>query len=148
VVVRTVAVRLLTGEEIRAQEVVLSAGTYASPALLLRSGIGPAAALRQLGIPVAVDLPGVGQNLFDHPAVSVDLRYDRPVKPVPEFQVTFRRPIRICRRSCLPSGQPRLPSRQDGLRCQAAKDLPGLRDGVLDDVAGGSDVMDEPEIQK
>jgi len=84
---RAVGVRVLSGEEVHAQEVVLSAGTYASPALLMRSGIGPAAALRELDIPVVADLPGVGQNLIDHPAVSVDLRYDRPVNPVPVFQV-------------------------------------------------------------
>ncbi|HEY6811158.1 MAG TPA: GMC oxidoreductase [Propionibacteriaceae bacterium] len=89
---RAVGVRLLSGEEIRAQEVVLSAGTYASPALLMRSGIGPSAALRELGIPVAADIPGVGHNLIDHPAVSIDLLYDGPVEPVPVFQVcaTFR----------------------------------------------------------
>ena len=38
---RAVGVRLLSGEEVRAEEVVLSGGTYASPALLMRSGIGP-----------------------------------------------------------------------------------------------------------
>jgi choline dehydrogenase len=84
---RAVGVRLLSDEEIHAQEVVLSAGTYASPALLLRSGIGPSAALRELDIPVVADLSGVGQNLIDHPAVSIDLRYDKPVGPVPVFQV-------------------------------------------------------------
>jgi choline dehydrogenase len=47
--------------------VVLAAGTYGSPAILLRSGIGPWAALRTLAIPVVMDLPGVGQNLSDHP---------------------------------------------------------------------------------
>ena len=84
---RVTGVRLLSGEEIRASEVVLSAGAYASPALLMRSGIGPAAALRTLGIPVVADLPGVGQNLIDHPAVSVDLLYDKPVAAMPVFQV-------------------------------------------------------------
>jgi choline dehydrogenase-like flavoprotein len=84
---RAVGVRLLSGEEIWASEVVVSAGAYASPALLMRSGIGPAAALRALGIPVVADLSGVGQNLIDHPAVSVDLLYDKPVEPVPVFQV-------------------------------------------------------------
>jgi len=47
-------------------EVVLSAGAIESPALLLRSGIGPAEDLRALGIDVAADLPGVGENLHDH----------------------------------------------------------------------------------
>ena len=47
-------------------EVVVSAGAIESPALLLRSGIGPADDLRALGIDVAADLPGVGLNLHDH----------------------------------------------------------------------------------
>jgi choline dehydrogenase len=49
-----------------AAEVVVSAGAIESPALLLRSGIGPGAELRALGIEVAADLPGVGRNLHDH----------------------------------------------------------------------------------
>jgi 5-(hydroxymethyl)furfural/furfural oxidase len=56
-----------------ADEVILSAGTYASAAILLRSGIGPAAALRQLGIEVRTDLRGVGENLSNHAIVFVGL---------------------------------------------------------------------------
>jgi choline dehydrogenase len=84
---RAAGVHLLSGEEIRASEVVVSAGAYASPGLLMRSGIGPASVLRGLEIPVVIDLPGVGQNLIDHPAVSVDVLYDRAVQPMPVFQV-------------------------------------------------------------
>jgi choline dehydrogenase len=47
--------------------VVLCAGAYGSPAILLRSGIGPPAHLRELGIPVVAELPGVGEGLLDHP---------------------------------------------------------------------------------
>ena len=50
----------------RAQEVILSAGTYGSAAILLRSGIGPAADLSSLEIEVLVDSP-VGQYMQDHP---------------------------------------------------------------------------------
>ena len=50
---------------------MLSAGTLQTPAMLLRAGIGPAADLRGLGIEVRADLPGVGANLQDHPAVSM-----------------------------------------------------------------------------
>ncbi len=53
----------------RAAEVVLCAGALHSPALLLRSGIGSADELRQLGIRVIADLRGVGRNLQDHPMV-------------------------------------------------------------------------------
>lgn len=47
-------------------EVVLSAGAFESPAILMRSGIGAADALRALGITPVADLPGVGRNLHDH----------------------------------------------------------------------------------
>ena len=48
------------------REVILAGGTYASPAILLRSGIGEAAELARLGIASVADLPGVGRNLQDH----------------------------------------------------------------------------------
>jgi choline dehydrogenase len=54
-----------------AREVVLSGGAINSPQLLLLSGIGPADHLREVGVAVVHDLPGVGQNLQDHPLVPV-----------------------------------------------------------------------------
>jgi choline dehydrogenase len=65
-------VRLVDGTRIAADEIVVSAGTYGSPALLLRSGIGPVGELRALGVPVVADVPGVGRNLADHPGVEVE----------------------------------------------------------------------------
>jgi choline dehydrogenase len=65
-----VGVRTADGREVRGREVVLCAGAYGSPAVLLRSGIGPAADLRGLGIPVALDRPGVGAHLLDHPLLG------------------------------------------------------------------------------
>lgn len=48
------------------KEVIVSAGAFQSPHLLMVSGVGPAATLRKHSIPVVVDLPGVGQNMWDH----------------------------------------------------------------------------------
>lgn len=48
------------------KEVILSAGVFQSPQLLMVSGIGPAATLAAQGIPVLADRPGVGQNMWDH----------------------------------------------------------------------------------
>ena len=70
---RARGVRLLGGGEVEGDTIVLAAGAYGSPAILLRSGMGPANDLRSLGIDVVADLPGVGSNLIDHPAVSVDV---------------------------------------------------------------------------
>ena len=52
--------------------VVLCAGAYGTPMTLLRSGIGPAADLESLGIPVVVDLPGVGSTLQDQPVLRLE----------------------------------------------------------------------------
>ena len=52
-------------------EVIVSSGAIHSPAHLLRAGIGPAGHLRDLGIEVVANVPGVGQRLMDHPSISV-----------------------------------------------------------------------------
>jgi len=61
-------VRLADGAIILAGEIILSAGTYVSPAILMRSGIGPSDGAASLDIPVVSDLP-VGRRLQDHPMV-------------------------------------------------------------------------------
>ncbi|WP_201981965.1 GMC family oxidoreductase [Hymenobacter rubidus] len=73
------------------KEVVLSAGALQSPKLLLLSGIGPAAHLAEVGIPVQADLPGVGQNLQDHVQLPVIFRSlgDRPMTTVLTGNVLF-----------------------------------------------------------
>ena len=70
---RAVGVRVAGQEgavDLRADLVVVSAGTYGSPAVLLRSGIGPADDIRRLGKAVVSDVP-VGRNLHDHPGFEL-----------------------------------------------------------------------------
>ncbi|MGC7098806.1 GMC family oxidoreductase [Amycolatopsis lurida] len=64
-------------ERVFADQVVLAAGALASPAILLRSGVGPAEELAALGIDVVADLPGVGRNLHDHLLSPVIFATDR-----------------------------------------------------------------------
>lgn len=74
---RAVSLDIIAGGEtatVEAERVVSCAGAYGSPAVLLRSGVGPCDELAQLGIETAVDLPGVGQNLHDHPAFGLNYR--------------------------------------------------------------------------
>ncbi|RDV46768.1 oxidoreductase [Leifsonia sp. ku-ls] len=68
-------------QQLRADEVVLSAGALDSPRILLRSGIGPADELRAVGIEPVHDLPGVGRNLHDHLLSPVISTTERPVGP-------------------------------------------------------------------
>ncbi|KAL8727208.1 MAG: hypothetical protein Q9181_005793 [Wetmoreana brouardii] len=56
------------------KEVILSAGAFQSPHLLMVSGIGPAQTLSKYGIPIISDLPGVGQNLWDQPQFGASFR--------------------------------------------------------------------------
>ena len=59
---------------VNAGRTIVCAGAYDSPALLLRSGIGPAAHLQSIGVAVRHDLPGVGANLSDHFAARITHR--------------------------------------------------------------------------
>jgi choline dehydrogenase len=72
---RAVGVRaVVAGEvrEFRAELVVLSGGAYGSPEILLRSGLGAPDELRQAGVQASIDLPGVGGNLHDQPALQLE----------------------------------------------------------------------------
>jgi 5-(hydroxymethyl)furfural/furfural oxidase len=60
-------------KEFRARETIVALGGIHSPAFLMRAGLGPAAALRELGIGVRADLPGVGQNLSNHAIIFIGL---------------------------------------------------------------------------
>ena len=83
---RAIGVEVVSGGErftIEAGEVVLSAGAVGSPHLLMLSGIGDPRQLEAAGIPVTHNLPGVGKNLRDHPAVTVrwHCNPDFPIPP-------------------------------------------------------------------
>jgi choline dehydrogenase len=80
---RASGVRLADGAVIEAGWVVLCAGTYGTPTILMRSGVGPAEHLRSIGIPVLTDLPGVGANLADHAGVDVDCGYRGRARTAP-----------------------------------------------------------------
>src|SRR6266851_2882297 len=71
---QAVGAELANGERVIGKRIVLAAGALGTPAILLRSGIGPAKDLRDLGIEVRLDYPGVGAQLWDHAAVPVYLR--------------------------------------------------------------------------
>jgi choline dehydrogenase len=73
--------------ELRADaEVIVCAGAIDAPALLLRSGLGPAEELASLGIDAVVDLPGVGRNLHDHLLMGVLWEPRQPVPP-PQYNL-------------------------------------------------------------
>ena len=77
--------------EVEADQVVLSGGAINSPQLLMLSGAGPAGHLSEVGIPVVADLPGVGQNLRDHPAVFMHYETNVTLPPLsPALQVGMR----------------------------------------------------------
>ena len=75
-------------ETIAADAVVMALGTYATPAALLRSGVGPAPELARHDIPVVAELAGVGRGMQDHPKVSYrfDLGLPAPAWPNPWYQ--------------------------------------------------------------
>ena len=93
---RAVAVEVESGGEVftvEGEEIVLCAGGLASPQLLLLSGVGPAEHLREMGIPVVADAPGVGRNLRDHPMALVETEPAQEValsEDVPRIQTGLR----------------------------------------------------------
>ncbi|HYP61802.1 MAG TPA: GMC oxidoreductase, partial [Thermomicrobiales bacterium] len=80
---RCIGVEVEGGEgrrEIRAGQVILCAGAIHSPAMLMRAGIGPGEHLRERGVGVVADRTGVGQNLMDHPMISVSAYMNRSAR--------------------------------------------------------------------
>ncbi|MFE3327704.1 GMC family oxidoreductase [Streptomyces sp. NPDC059176] len=79
---RGVHVRTKDGEELFVEarrEVLVCAGAVDTPRLLMHSGIGPKADLEKLGIPVVHDLPGIGENLLDHPESVIVWETNGPI---------------------------------------------------------------------
>ena len=92
---RAVGIEVESGGEIfivEGDEIILSSGAIVSPHLLLLSGVGPAAHIAEFAIPLVRDLPGVGQNLRDHPHATVLYRAtgDPPDTLRPMYQVLNR----------------------------------------------------------
>ncbi len=81
---RTVGVVTASGETIRSDRVVLCAGTMATPAILMRSGIGPCDVLSDCGIDLRHEAPEVGSNLQDHLIMPIIFG----VKPEHEFKTS------------------------------------------------------------
>lgn len=71
--------------QLHGRRVILACGTLASPALLQRSGIGPAELLTRLDIPVVADRAEVGANLSEHCALAMQWRLKRPLSLNPQF---------------------------------------------------------------
>ena len=71
-------------------EIILCAGAVASPQLLMLSGIGPADQLNALNIPLTAPLPGVGQNMRDHPNVTVRFRTKGAIDDDPDAMRALR----------------------------------------------------------
>ncbi len=72
------------------REVVLSAGAFNSPKLLMLSGIGDGDTLKAHGIPVVQDLPGVGENLMDHPLSAIQVACRQPVSLAGELSLAAK----------------------------------------------------------
>lgn len=158
---RACGVEILTGNgerrTVAGQRVVLAAGVYHSPQLLLLSGIGPAGELRRHGIDQLVELPGVGANYQDHAVVYVtyqgtsDLREEHfipkvrliaksdPDRDAPDLHVFMRPSIRMeGMPPLLPVSVHLLEHRSQGLVRLASADpleLPIVEPALLEDPA-------------
>ena len=87
--VSSIDITLKSGQKLQLsprKEVILSAGAVDTPRLMLHSGLGPREQLEGLGIPVVRNIPGVGENLLDHPETIIMWELN---KPVPADQTTM-----------------------------------------------------------
>ena len=122
-------------ETFRARHVIVAAGALHTPALLMRSGVGPGEHLCEMGVPVVADVPGIGRNLCNHPFVAIsayltpEARLDRALSRYLQLGMRIssglegcspRRPLRLGRRQVVLACRrpaPRRPAnrRQQGL---------------------------------
>ncbi len=97
---RATGIRTADGRELKGREVILSGGAYGSPAILLRSGVGPGAHLQEMSIAVQHELPGVGEHLMDHPAARGVNRFyliEESDAPQDQGEIVFARPVIFAR---------------------------------------------------
>ena len=120
-------------ETITADNVVVSAGALHTPWLLMLSGIGPGAHLRQHGIEVLVDRPGVGGNLMDHPAIHIS----GYLPPVARHKMVLRRNYTYLRWSSGLEGVPDADMVMMAV-CRSAWHAIGVRIGTLSSYIGRS----------
>lgn len=80
-------------EHVLADEIILAGGAINTPQLLMLSGIGPADHLREHGVSIVADLPGVGEHLQDHLEVYVQHGSSQPVSMQPHATQLWRRPF-------------------------------------------------------
>jgi 5-(hydroxymethyl)furfural/furfural oxidase len=120
-------------EAITADNVVVSAGALHTPWLLMLSGIGPGEHLRQHGITVQLDRPGVGGNLMDHPAIHIS----GYLPPVSRHKMVLRRNYTYLRWS---SGIADVPAADMVMMavCRSAWHAIGVRIGTLSSYIGRS----------
>ena len=125
---RNGAVETITGDN-----VVVCSGALHSPWLLMHSGIGPGAHLRERGIDVKLDRAGVGQNLMDHPAIHIS----GYLPPVSRSKMVLRRNYTYLRWS---SGLPDIPEADMVMMavCRSAWHAIGVRIGTLSSYIGRS----------
>ncbi len=111
------------------REVILAAGALQSPQLLQLSGIGPAALLREFGIPVAHELPGVGENLQDHLQARVIFRCAKPITTNDVLKSKLRTLAMGVRYVLTQTGQMAIGINQGGMfaRTDPALDRPDLQ---------------------
>ncbi len=110
--------------EIRcAKEVLVCGGSINSPQLLMLSGIGPGEHLRQLGVPVLVDAPQVGQNLQDHLQLRLTYRLNRPISFNDQYHSTIGKLRMGLEYVLTKSGAIAYPTAQIGLFTRSSPDV-------------------------